>query len=155
MEVCLPAIASTGMKRMKGKAFIDTNLLIYFVSDDLARKQLVHELLIRNPSIAVSTQVINEFVAVSLKKNINSREETFRYAAEFMELFELLSVDAATILRSFDLMRAGNYSSWDSLIIAAALQTNASTLYTEDMQHGQVIEGKLTIIDPFRGISQK
>lgn len=114
----------------------------------------VHELLIRNPSIAVSTQVINEFVAVSLKKNINSRENTFSYAAEFMELFELLPVDSETIIRSFDLMRTGNYSSWDSLIIASALQANAKTLFTEDMQHGQVIEGKLTIIDPFKRISQ-
>ena len=135
---------------MKGKAFIDTNLLIYFVSNDIAKKQRVHELLLHNPSLVVSTQVINEFVAVSLKKNINPPEETFRYAAEFMELFELFPVDAATILRSFDLMRTSNYSPWDSLIIAAALQANAKTLYTEDLSHGQVIEGKLTIIDPFK-----
>jgi len=137
---------------MKGKAFIDTNLLIYYVSNDLARKQRVHELLIRNPLIAVSTQVINEFVAVSLKKKINSREDTFRYATEFMELFELLPIDAAIILRSFDLMHIGNYSSWDSLIIAAALQAHAKILYSEDMHHGQVVEGKLTIIDPFKNI---
>jgi predicted nucleic acid-binding protein len=154
MAACLPAIASTGMKRMKGKTFVDTNLLIYFVSNDLARKQRVHELLLHNPSIVVSTQVINEFVAVSLKKNINPPEETFRYAAEFMELFELLPVDAATILRSFDLMRIGNYSSWDSLIIAAALQANAKTLYTEDLHHGQIIEGNLTILNPFKETSR-
>ena len=139
---------------MKVKAFIDTNLLIYFVSNDLARKQRIHELFIHNPLIVVSTQVINEFVAVSLKKNINPREETFRYASEFMELFELLPVDASTILHSFDLMRTGNFSSWDSLIIAAALQANAQTLYTEDLHHGQVIEGKLTIIDPFKETSR-
>lgn len=135
---------------MKGKAFLDTNLLIYFVADDLPKKQRVHELLIRNPAIAISTQVINEFVAVSLKKKINSRDDTFRYAAEFMELFELFPVDAATILHSFELMRTSNYSPWDSLIISSALQSQAKTLFTEDMQHGQVIDGRLSIIDPFR-----
>ncbi len=135
---------------MKGKVFLDTNLLIYFVADDLSKKQRVHELLIRNPAIVISTQVINEFVAVSLKKNINSRDDTFRYAAEFMELFELYLVDSATILRSFELMRTSNYSPWDSLIIASALQSQAKTLFTEDMQHGQVIDGRLSIVDPFR-----
>lgn len=47
-------------------------------------------------------------------------------------------------------MRTGNYSSWDSLIVAAAIQANAKILYTEETHNGQVIEGKLTIVDPFK-----
>jgi predicted nucleic acid-binding protein len=99
--------------------------------------------------MAISTQVINEFVAVSIKKNILSREKTFHYATEFMAVFELVIVEAETILRSFDLSSTLNYSTWDSLILAAALQAKAKFLYTEDMQHGQVVDGKLTIINPF------
>jgi predicted nucleic acid-binding protein len=41
------------------------------------------------------------------------------------------------------------YSIFDSLIIAAALELGCNTLYTEDMQHGQVIEGTLKITNPF------
>ncbi len=44
-------------------------------------------------------------------------------------------------------MRYG-YSYWDSLIIATALQNDCSILYSEDMQHNQLIEGKLRIINP-------
>lgn len=41
-------------------------------------------------------------------------------------------------------------SNWDALIIAAALLADCDTLYSEDMQHGQVFESSLTIINPFR-----
>ena len=42
------------------------------------------------------------------------------------------------------------YSHFDSLIIATALATHCATLYSEDLQHRQVIDGRLTIIDPFK-----
>ena len=42
------------------------------------------------------------------------------------------------------------YSTYDSLILAAALASTCGTLYSEDMQHGQIIRGKLTIINPFK-----
>lgn len=39
---------------------------------------------------------------------------------------------------------------YDSLIIATALEASCTTLYSEDMQHGQLIENKLLIINPFK-----
>ena len=42
------------------------------------------------------------------------------------------------------------FSYWDSLIIASALENECDTLYTEDMQDGLIIEGKLTIVNPFK-----
>jgi predicted nucleic acid-binding protein len=134
---------------MEGRIFIDTNLLIYYVSDDLQKKEIVRDLLLSAKSISVSSQVITEFVAVSLKKKINPPEETISFAREFMELFEVSAVDAAVILRSFEIMQTHKFSSWDSLIIAAALQSKASVLYTEDLQHGQKIE-KMKIVNPFQ-----
>ena len=41
------------------------------------------------------------------------------------------------------------FSYWNSLIIASALQNNCTILYSEDMQHNQLIENKLRIINPF------
>lgn len=133
---------------MEGRIFIDTNLLIYYVSDNLQKKEIVRDLLLSAKSISVSSQVITEFVAVSLKKKINPLDETIRFAREFMELFEVSAVDATVILRSFEIIQTHKFSSWDSLIIAAALQTKASVLYTEDLQHGQKIE-KMKIVNPF------
>jgi predicted nucleic acid-binding protein len=42
-------------------------------------------------------------------------------------------------------------SNWDSLIVASALESQCSILYTEDLQHGQVIDQVLTIVNPFHG----
>jgi len=42
-----------------------------------------------------------------------------------------------------------NFSHYDSLIVVAALQADCTILYSEDMQHGQLIEGRITIVNPF------
>ena len=42
------------------------------------------------------------------------------------------------------------FSHWDSLIVATALEAGCDTLYSEDMQHGQLIDNRLTVINPFR-----
>ena len=44
------------------------------------------------------------------------------------------------------------FSYWDSLIVAAALDAGCDTLYSEDMQHGQVVEGRLRLVNPFVGV---
>lgn len=58
-------------------------------------------------------------------------------------------IDKEAILLSFKITKQYKYSIWDSLIIASALESNCSVLYTEDMQDGQIIDGKLTIVNPF------
>jgi len=42
------------------------------------------------------------------------------------------------------------YEIYDALVVAAALEADSATLYSEDLQHAQVINGKLTIRNPFR-----
>ena len=49
------------------------------------------------------------------------------------------------------LREAASFSFWDSLIVAAALDAGCSTLYSEDMQHGPVVDGRLTIVNPLQG----
>jgi predicted nucleic acid-binding protein len=56
----------------------------------------------------------------------------------------------ASLLRASDLRRSLSLAYWDSLIVAAALEGGCSILYTEDMQHGQVIAELLTGVNPFR-----
>jgi len=58
-------------------------------------------------------------------------------------------IDNEAILLSFKIAEQYKYSIWDSLIIASALESNCSALYTEDLQHGQIIDKKLKIINPF------
>ena len=54
-----------------------------------------------------------------------------------------------TIKLCWKVSRKYSYSYWDSLIIASALESNCSILYTEDMQDGQIIEDRLRIMNPF------
>jgi len=114
------------------------------------KKKRVHDLLITASSVAVSSQVINEFVAVTIRKKIYPREDALRFAVEFIDLFTVIPVDEKVIRSSFALMLKHGYSSWDSLIVAAALQSRVKILYSEDLHHGQVIDDRLTIINPFK-----
>lgn len=66
-----------------------------------------------------------------------------------MKTCSLTLIDQATILSAFKSSVQYQYSHWDSLIIASALQNNCNKLYSEDLQNGQIIEKKLTIINPF------
>ena len=59
-------------------------------------------------------------------------------------------ITESTLLGAIDIHTGLGFSFWDSLIIKAALETGCDTIYTEDMQHGQVIEGRLTIVNPFK-----
>lgn len=61
----------------------------------------------------------------------------------------MVTVDSAVIVEAMRIETRYGFSWWDSLIIAAALRANCDMLYTEDMQHGQVIDGRLTLVNPF------
>jgi len=134
---------------MQDRFFIDTNLLIYYISNDESRKEVVKDLLVSNANIIISSQVIAEFVAVTVKKKILSFDNSVKYAKEFLDMFYIDLIDNEAILLSFKIAKQYKYSIWDSLIVASALKNNCTILYTEDLQHGQIIEKKLKVIDPF------
>ena len=68
----------------------------------------------------------------------------------FIDICNVSFHEIETIKYSWRIRRKYSYSYWDSLSIASALENNCKALYTEDMQDGQIIEDKLTIINPFK-----
>lgn len=68
---------------------------------------------------------------------------------EISSHFNVVDVLYSTVIKAMDISILNGFAYWDSLILAVALENNCSTLYTEDMQDGQIIEGKLRIINPF------
>jgi predicted nucleic acid-binding protein len=64
---------------------------------------------------------------------------------------EIKDIGFSTYRLSNDIRQKYRLSFWDSLIIASALENNCLTLYSEDMQDGQIIEDRLKIINPFKG----
>jgi predicted nucleic acid-binding protein len=129
------------------KAFFDTNVILYAFRQDDKRSQVAETLLAAGGVLSV--QVLNEFVAVARRKLDRSWEE-IRHALDILRVFcpEPVSLTVETHERAVQIAERYGYSIFDSLIVAAAINAGASTLYTEDMRDGQAIDG-LTIRNPF------
>jgi len=133
---------------MKDKIFIDTNILLYLYDLDTEKKRKAKEILKSNHCI--STQVLNEFSNVSIKKiklNYKDLDENLKKIIEKTTVFVFTE---ETILSAVKIQYKYKLQYYDSLIIATALENGCSVLYSEDMQHKQLIENKLTIINPFK-----
>ncbi len=132
---------------MTALIFVDTNLVLYTLGTDARKKTIAREILAARP--VLSSQVINEAINVCLRRFKFTRERAYAFADIIMRRTDVRSVDETTIRKSAEIAIRYQFSNWDSLIIAAALLENCDILYSEDMQHKQVIDGTLTIINPF------
>ena len=133
-------------------AFFDTNVLIYSVDLGETGKQelaadLVEEHLVRANG-AISVQVLREFYSASRKIDNPLSEEQAREMVRRFATFRVLPEDAGTVLKAVRRHQEMFLSFWDALIVEAALKSGADRLFTEDLQHGQVIEG-MRVENPF------
>ena len=142
---------------MSADEFLDTNIFVYLFDEDAPRKRRIAQRLVRrsvaNGSGCISHQVIQETMNVVIGK-LGSTPERMR---ELMDdvLFPLWRVKPTRALyrRSLDVRARYGFAVYDSLIVAAVLDAGCRTLYSEDLQHGQRLEGQ-TIVDPFRRRSE-
>jgi predicted nucleic acid-binding protein len=128
--------------------FLDSNILIYaFTTDKRATASL--ELLHARPTISV--QGLNEFANVARRK-LGMDWQELRDAISALRVFcpTILPIDLATHDEAVRIAGRYGYAMFDALIVASALQANSDTLWSEDMQHGMVIDGRLRIANPFR-----
>jgi predicted nucleic acid-binding protein len=132
---------------MTAKSFADSNVVLYTIGKD-ARKAEIARALLAEPQ-AVSVQVVNECVSVCLRKLSFTREQAYAFARTLMDRTEVLSLDESTVDQAAALAIRYQLSHWDALIVAAALLAGCETLYSEDLQHGQVFDSRLTVINPF------
>jgi predicted nucleic acid-binding protein len=127
--------------------FLDTNVLVYLVSEDLEKARRVEALL--ENGCAISVQVLNEMANVARRKmKLNWRE-----TLDLLGLVRGLTAIEPVSLDRHDagLRIAARYklSVYDALIVGAALLADCKTLWSEDMQDGLQIDGRLTIRNPF------
>jgi predicted nucleic acid-binding protein len=126
---------------------IDTDVAVYAFSKD-ARRLIAMDLLNAGPRISI--QLLNEFVSVGLRK----RRVEWSEIEESLDIITQLA--ASTRAVSYEVHDLGRIVSqrfqlsfYDALIAAAALLDECDILYSEDMQHGLIIDGRLTIMNPF------
>ena len=148
---------------MNDSVFIDTNIFIYALTEPKEKDQKQAQfkrgkalaLLTKcynEERIVVSVQVLNELHLNMVRKF--KIDDTTVYKTLQENLFSIASVEnltAQTYTKAFQIRKNYNISYWDSLIVASALESGCVKLYSEDMQDGLVVEGRLVIVNPFDG----
>jgi predicted nucleic acid-binding protein len=135
---------------MNDKVFFDTNVLLYTIGQDDARTPTAEALLLRGGLISV--QVLNELASVAYRKlRMPWPEVTEALAAIRILCPSPLPITEETHDAALRLAEQHGFHIYDALIVVAALEADCVTLYTEDLQDGQVIDGRLTIRNPFDG----
>lgn len=132
---------------MKDSFFIDTNIALYAICNKGAKSEITQNLLSFNPII--STQVVTESINVMIKKLKFSKIEAFEKASDLLEVCTLSLIKESSLNIAFEISKKHQFSYWDSLIVAVALENNCETLYSEDMSHNLLIDGKVKILNPF------
>jgi len=137
---------------MKDRIYLDTNIWVYLYSDTEIKSIKADELVNSNfNQIVISTQVLNEFFNVlAIKLKLKTKEETREIIKDLISSFELAFLSGDLIIKAIDLSIKYQFRFYDSLMISIALQQQCNIFYSEDLQNGQVIENKLTIINPFK-----
>lgn len=135
------------------RAFFDTNILVYAFDSSSPQKQsraldLFEELASKGDAV-LSTQVLQEFFVVVTRKlgTPLSSEDAEEVVRQFARLPTVV-IDPDLVLQAVHFTRAHQVSFWDALLVAAARFAGAAELLTEDLQHGQTIEG-VRIVNPF------
>ena len=141
---------------MIGADFIDSNVFIYLLDSSAPAKtriarDLINAALDRDDA-CTSFQVIQETLNVITRKlkPVLTREQAQQFLESSLLPFWRIQPSAELYARALDLQQRYRFSFYDSLIVSAALEGGCTRLLTEDLQHGQLIEG-LRIENPFLG----
>ena len=137
------------MKPTNDRVFIDTNVLVYLYSGDESAKKTAAMASLGKGTACVTTQVLGELAHVLMKKFLLPTTKVQTVLHEVSDACEVHPVTPELIFAALRLREQYRYGFYDSLIIAGARMTGSVILYSEDMQHGQVIDGVLTIQSPF------
>ena len=138
---------------MNGREFLDTNVLIYAddARDPRKRKraqELIRRLMDEGRSV-VSLQILQEFFSAATRKLKMSSEDARHRIVQYSR-FDVVTLNTVDLVAAIDLHRLHRVSIWDALVVRAALNGTCTTLHTEDMQDGFVVE-TLTLRNPFSG----
>ena len=128
--------------------FFDTNVLLYLLSADAAKADRAESLLADGGTI--SAQVLNEFASVALRKLEMTVAELREILEPVRSVCQVEPVTEDTHDRALALVERYGFSFYDALLIAAALRAGCTRLYSEDLQHGQLIDRQVRILNPFR-----
>ena len=136
---------------MTAKFFVDTNVLVYAASSavaDQARRELALELLDRS-DLALSAQVLAEFYSVATSKTkLNMTHDDEVVLLQALACIPACPITRELVMEAAELRQRCQISYWDAAILAAAKRMGCHTVYSEDLNPGQVYDG-VTVVNPF------
>jgi predicted nucleic acid-binding protein len=128
-------------------SFFDTSVLLYLLSDDSVRADRIETLLVARGVISV--QVLNEFAVVALRKLKMPLNEVREILDTIRAVCAVEPITVETHDRGLAVFERYRFSLYDSMLVATALISGAKILYSEDLQHGQIIDNQLRVTNPF------
>ncbi len=132
---------------MNERAFIDSNVVLYLLSSDTAKADRAETVLAEGGIISV--QVLNEVANVTQRKLGMSWAETDELLRTVRAVCAVEPVTLQTHELGCELAQRCKLSVYDAMIVAAAVQAGCERLFSEDMQHGLRVDGRLAICNPF------
>ena len=139
-----------GMRQMSDKVFIDTNIFIYLYSEDEIEKQTISQMAVDKYECLISTQVLNEFGNVCIRKLNKPVKEIILAVEEIIEQCTVTIIDEQIVKQTLNIHENYGFSYFDCLMIASALNSNCKYLFSEDLADGQIIDDKLIIVNIFK-----
>lgn len=128
-------------------SFFDTNVLVYLASGDTAKADRAEATIAKGGVISV--QVLNEVANVARRKMQMSWDDTHAFLNMLRGLLTVHPLTVETHETGLRLAERYGLSIYDAMIAASALQAGCDTLWSEDMQHGMVLDEGLRIVNPF------
>jgi len=133
---------------MPADVFFDTNVLIYSIAQNDPRSMQAETLLAAGGRVGV--QQLNEMASVTRRKMGMPWPEIREALGAILTLCPTpVAITLATHQSALEIEERYGYGIYDALVLAAALQSKCRIIYSEDFQDGQLIEGKVTVRNPF------
>jgi predicted nucleic acid-binding protein len=134
---------------MKDKVFLDTNVLIYLFSATELTKRNISLKILKDYNCVTSTQGLNEFANVNLKKYKMSHNDIEESIGNIARICRLCYISQKTVYSAIEMNKTYGYSYYDCLMLASAIEEDCTVLFSEDMSNQHQINSKLNIINPY------
>ena len=135
---------------MSANILIDTNLWVYlYVEEPHVKYDKVRQTVDKHfGHVLCSTQILGELYHVLTRKNLLPEDKAKDVISETIMMFPIAPIETSNVQEAIAIHEEYGYAYWDSLIIATAFLHDSPIVYSEDMQHNQLIRGKTRIINP-------
>ena len=135
---------------MSAEIFLDSNIFRYAFNDaDVGKQAIAKSVLLADRNCAISAQVVNEVSNNLLKRFGRSNADVLAFIEDCYTRYEVADISQDVFMKAVVLRERYQFSYYDSVIVAAALLMDCSSLYSEDMHHDLVVEDNLVIVNPF------